>query len=160
VPNHGQILTPAQRAFATAARRAILATTRAGGRPRPVPVCFVLLGPDSDAGDAPVVYVPLDEKPKRSADPHALARVRDIVARPAVSLLVDRWDEDWERLGWLRLDGRAALVEPDVEPRARANALAALRVKYPQYAGHALEARPLIRIEIDSALGWGRLDGT
>ena len=50
---------------------------------------------------------PLDEKPKRSADPHDLARVRDVLARPAVSLLVHRWDEDWSRLGWVRLDGLA-----------------------------------------------------
>ena len=60
-----------------------------------------------------------------------LARVRDMLARPAVTLLVDRWDEDWSRLGWVRIDGRAAIVEPGP---GHAAAIDALRAKYPQYA--------------------------
>jgi hypothetical protein len=37
-------------------------------------------------------------------------------------------------------------------------AIAALRAKYPQYVGHDLEARPLIRIGRLSAVAWGPLD--
>ena len=33
----------------------------------------------------------LDEKRKRVSDPHRLARVRDLLARPQVTLLVDRY---------------------------------------------------------------------
>ena len=101
---------------------------------------------------AAVLYVAIDDKPKRTADPHRLARVRDIVADPRVSVLVDRWDEDWSRLAWLRCEGRATLLEPGVErrpPSGRA-AIAALRERYPAYAGHDLEARSLLRIEIAS----------
>ena len=144
------VLSPGDRAFLVEARRAVLATLTPDGRPRLVPVCFVL------DPDRPVVYTPLDDKPKRVDDVRDLARVRDIRERPAVTLLVDRWDEDWTRLAWLRLSGIAALIEagPD-RVGERAVAIAALRAKYPQYAGHRLEANPLIRIEIEAVARWG-----
>ena len=153
-------LTDGERDLLDSARRAVLATIAPAGRPRLVPVCFVWF--DAAAGDAgPVVYTPLDAKPKRVADPHRLARVRDILARPDVSVLVDRWDEDWASLGWLRLGGQARLIEPDAEAtRAdRDLALAALLAKYPQYADHDLGSRPLIRITVTDASSWGDLDG-
>ncbi len=152
----------AQRAFVAAARQAVLATTGPTGRPRPVPVCFVLLDRPDPTGAPSVtrLYTPLDEKPKRSADPRALARVRDILARPAVSILFPRWDEDWSRLGWVRIDGLAALVEPPAraDGSEHAAAITALRAKYPQYLAQRLERRPLIRIEIQRTVTWGRLD--
>lgn len=163
------ILTEAERRFLAAARRAVLVTSDAAGRPRPVPICFVLIGD----GEPPTVYSPLDEKPKRHADPHRLARVADIAARPEVALLVDRWDEDWTRLGWLRCRARATLLEPEgadavagaTTERAgagataeRAAAIAALRAKYRQYANHDLDGRPLIRLVLTAATSWGDLD--
>jgi hypothetical protein len=36
-------------------------------------------------------------------------------------------------------------------------AIGALRAKYEQYADHALEDRPLIRISVSSATSWGDL---
>lgn len=137
------------------ARTAVLATIDPTGRPRLVPVCFVIQGA---GGDSPAIYSPIDEKPKRTTGPHRLARVRDIAARPEVSILVQRWDEDWTRLAWLRLHGTAELVEPDDAAAGieRAEAIAALRDKYPQYAGHDLEARPLIRIRPSQATSWPR----
>ncbi len=68
----GRVLTPAARAFLAGARRAILATVAPDGRPRLVPVCFAL-APDDDARGRPILYTPLDEKPKRVGDPHHLA---------------------------------------------------------------------------------------
>ncbi len=138
------ILDPAERAFLEAARTAILATIGPAGRPRLVPICFVLEGA--------TVLSPLDEKPKRTDDPRSLARVRDILERPDVELLVHRWDEDWSRLAWLRLDGEGRLVEPGA---VADGTLAALRAKYPQYATHRLEERPLIAIEIERTRAWG-----
>jgi PPOX class probable F420-dependent enzyme len=143
-------LSPAQRAFLAPARRAVLATIASDGRPRLVPVCFVL-----DPA-RPIAYSPLDDKPKRVDDVRDLARVRDILARPAVSLLVDRWDEDWTKLAWLRIGGRATLLEPAPENGSEhAAATARLRAKYPQYATHRLEANPLIRVTIDAVTSWG-----
>jgi PPOX class probable F420-dependent enzyme len=101
------------------------------------------------------VYSALDEKRKTVADPRALARVRDIGTRPHVAVLVDRWDEDWAQLAWLRLEGKAALLEPADDPaREHAHAVGLLRARYPQYATHALEERPLIKIAVERVSGW------
>lgn len=137
-----------ERAFLGGARRALLATTAPDGRSRLVPICFVL---DSVQ---PVLYSPIDEKPKTLDEPRRLARVRDLLAEPLVSILVDRWDEDWARLAWLRCLGRATLLEPGAE---HGLAVIALRAKYPQYATHRLEARPMIRIVIEQTKSWGPL---
>jgi PPOX class probable F420-dependent enzyme len=147
-------LTPPERRFLAEARRATLATIDPEGMPRLVPICFVLAAAPDERGRALVVS-PLDEKPKRVRDPLALARVRDLLSRPRVRLLVDRWDEDWSRLGWLRLDGVASLVEPGAAGHGAA--LVALRRKYPQYVRQRLETRPLVRIALEGASSWGDL---
>jgi len=148
------LLTPTELAFLAAARSAVLATIDDGGAPRLVPICFVVI-------ESPrlVLHSPLDEKPKRIVDPHDLQRVRDILVRPEVALLIDRWSEDWTRLGWLRLRGLADLVEPDDASATGEHAVAvtALRRKYPQYETHRLDERPLIRIVIERSRSWGNL---
>jgi PPOX class probable F420-dependent enzyme len=146
------LLDPAELAFLVAARRAILATIDPDGRPRLVPVCFIV---EAVGGERPRLLTPLDDKPKATGDKRALARARDIAARPAVSLLVERWDEDWTRLAWLRLYGTATLLEP---PDVPADAVARLRTKYPQYATHDLESSPLIAIDVERASSWGALE--
>jgi PPOX class probable F420-dependent enzyme len=102
-----------------------------------------------------VLYTPIDQKPKQSADPLSLARVRDILARPRVAVLVDRWDEDWTRLGWVRLTGTAGLLEPGHAEHP--GAVAALRGKYPQYASQRLHEHVIIRVAIERATAWGAL---
>ena len=146
-----QPIAPIQRAFLEGARRAVMATEAPNGRPRLVPICFVL------DPDGPVLYTPLDDKPKRSDDRLALARIQDIAARPAVTILADRWDEDWSRLAWLRCDGRAWLLPPPGPGHAAA--VAALREKYPRYASHDIGSRPLIAVTIERSVGWGDLGG-
>ncbi len=144
------LLSAAQRAFLESARRAVLATIAPDGHPRLVPICFVV------AGEPPILYTPIDDKPKRSHDPLALARVRDIEADPRVTVLVDRWDEDWTRLAWLRCVGIATVTPPSKTDHP--DVVAALRAKYPPYAGHRLEVRPLIRVTIERATSWGTID--
>ena len=149
-----QILTDGERRFLAEARRATLATMSPDGRPRLVPVCFVL-GARPDRVGRPLVYTPLDEKPKRDADPRRLARVRDLLILPEATLLVDRWHEAWSNLAWLRAYGAGELLEPQPHEREEhATAVAALREKYPQYADHAIDERPIIRIAIDRVLSW------
>jgi PPOX class probable F420-dependent enzyme len=146
------VLSATQRALLDETRRAVLATVAPDGRPRLVPICYSL-GPTEA-----IIYTPIDDKPKRDDDPLALARVRDIAADPMVSVLVDRWDEDWSRLAWLRIEGQATLVTPADGPAEHAAAVAALRSRYPQYATHRLESRPLIRIAIERVTDWGALE--
>jgi PPOX class probable F420-dependent enzyme len=142
-------LSAAQRTFLATARRAVLATVAPDGRPRLVPICFVL------DGDPPILYTPIDDKPKRTDDPLSLARVRDIAADPRVTVLVDRWEEDWTRLAWLRVEGRATLLKPASASDKHAAVVAGLREKYPLYVTHRLEQRPLIRITLERIVRWG-----
>jgi PPOX class probable F420-dependent enzyme len=142
------VLSPQHVAFLDGTRRAVLGTVTADGAPRLVPVCFALL----EFRDGQVIVSALDEKPKRPGDLHRLARVRDIEERPRVSLLADRWDEDWARLAWLRVDATASLMEPG-HP-AHPEAVRALRAKYEPYRAHRLEAKPIIRLEPIGTTWW------
>lgn len=149
-------LSREHRALLLTERRATLATLAPDGRPRLVPCCFAL-GVDEGAT---VIDTPIDAKPKASADPMRLARVQDIRRDPRVTLLVDRWDEDWARLAWLRVEGTARLLVPWA-PRdagAHRSALVALRARYPQYRDQRLETLPVIRIAPTRMTGWAPAD--
>ncbi|GIG21276.1 PPOX class F420-dependent oxidoreductase [Cellulomonas chitinilytica] len=102
------------------ARRAVLATTGAGGEPHLVPVTFALLDDD-------VVVHAVDHKPKRTTD---LRRLRNIADNPQVAFLVDRYDDDWSALWWVRADADAVVVAGGPQHEA---AVAALVGRYPQY---------------------------
>lgn len=142
-------LTATQATFLRDERVARFATVGPDGAPHLVPVCYHAT---LDADGVTALDIALDEKPKGVA-PHALRLVRNLLANPAVALLIDRYDDgDWDRLTFLRVDGRAALLEPG-DP-AHAPAVAALRAKYPQYRAMALESRPIIRITPTGASGW------
>lgn len=145
-------LTIAGRALLEAARRATLVTIAPDGRPRPVPCCFVIGSDESRL----VIDTPIDGKPKASLEPMRLARVRDIDRDPRVTLLVDRWDEDWSRLAWVRVDGTARILLPASarDARARVAAIEALRARYPPYVHHRLEDLPIIRIVPTAITGW------
>ena len=124
------------------ARVGHLATADAGARPHVVPVCFVA------AEDA--VYIALDEKPKRRS-PLALKRVRNIRENDHVALVVDHYEEDWRRLRYALVFGRAALLSEGPEHR---DAVSRLRAKYAQYRGMTLENAPLIKIRLARIVGW------
>lgn len=134
----------------------MLGTAAPDGRPRLVPIAYAVAVALADTAQWPLVlYSALDEKPKSVMDPRALARVRDVLARPQVSVLVDEWSEDWTRLSWLRLDGSAKLIEHSHDhPAEHQAAVSLLRDRYPQYATHRLEERPILRIEIERVVGW------
>lgn len=103
-----------------AARVGYLATVRTDGRPHVVPIVFAV--------QDDVVYSIADPKPKDGPD---LLRFRNIRANPWVSLVVDEYDEDWERLWWVRVDGRASIVD---DGRERDLTIRLLQEKYEQYA--------------------------
>jgi coenzyme F420-0:L-glutamate ligase / coenzyme F420-1:gamma-L-glutamate ligase len=124
-------------------RVARLATVDTAGLPSVVPICY--------ADDGAAIYSALDEKPKRVA-PAALKRVRNLLARPDVALVVDDYAEDWSRLAYLLVRGRADLLEPGTPEHAAA--IDRLRTRYPQYHRMAIEARPVIRVRPTSARFW------
>ena len=133
------------RRFVADARIGHLATADSTGLPFVVPVCFVLLGS--------TLYSVLDEKPKR-AQLSNLRRVRNVVENPRAALVVDRYDEDWSRLGFALMRGQARLVEPGPE---QAEAVAALREKYAQYRAMRLDHRPALAIDVEHVSTWGVL---
>jgi coenzyme F420-0:L-glutamate ligase / coenzyme F420-1:gamma-L-glutamate ligase len=147
------ILSPSDRAFLGAARSATLATIAPDGRPRLVPICFVVGA--IEPGRSTRVYSPIDEKPKTTASPADLARVRDLLERPRASILADRWAEDWSQLRWVRLDVEGEVLSPGDDADAeREIAIERLRRKYPQYAGHRLEELPVLRFVLTGVTSW------
>jgi PPOX class probable F420-dependent enzyme len=140
-------------AFMASRRTATLATLSDSGQPRLVPICFVVA--ERHRSSVPIaVWSPLDTKPKRDADVRRLARVRDIQSRPEVTLLFERWSEDWSELAWLRADGRAELVDPADDAEAHRRAVEALSAKYPQYRSQPIDVRPMIRVVLIRATMW------
>jgi PPOX class probable F420-dependent enzyme len=133
----------AARAFVGSARVAHLATADRDANPHVVPICFALVDER--------LYSVVDDKPKRNA--RSLKRLRNIAANPSVAVIVDRWDEDWSRLAWVRIQGRAAVVADGAEYAA---AIAQLRAKYEQYrdARFAPASHPLIRVAIERVVAW------
>lgn len=131
--------------FLQAQRVARLATVDARDRPHAVPIVFAY----ADG----CVYTPVDLKPK-SAPPKRLRRVRNIAANPQVQVLVDHYDEDWRRLGYVQLRGRAELIERGSEYR---RALRLLERKYPQYADLPLSGRLVIKVTVGHVVSWGKL---
>lgn len=138
------MLTDAQRRFLDASRVAHLATADRSGVPHLVPVCFCLRG-DS-------LYVTVDEKPKRADVP--LKRLRNIGENPAVAVTADRWDEDWTRLGWIMLRGRALILAGGGE---HDQAQDLLRLRYPQYRAMDLAPLPVIAVRVARVSSWGHL---
>jgi PPOX class probable F420-dependent enzyme len=122
-----------------AARVARLGTLSGSGAPHLVPFCFALAGE--------VLYSAVDRKPKRT---RRLSRLRNVAADPRVAVLVDHYEEDWSRLWWIRLDGRALELEAGEEAEG---ALAQLQEKYPQYAATP-PAGPVLRIDVERWQGW------
>src|SRR3954451_8355955 len=136
-----------QVAFLTAQRAGRLATADRAGQPHVVPVCYVC--------DGRSIYIALDEKPKR-VPVERLKRIRNLLENGQVALVVDRYDDDWSRLAYVLVQGRAELIAPgNVEHTA---ALPPLRGRYPQYRHMALETQPMIAIRPSSITSWGALD--
>lgn len=122
-----------------AARVARLATADVRGVPHLVPVTFAAHGDE-------IVFA-VDHKPKTTTD---LRRLRNIAANPAVAFLVDRYDDDWARLWWVRADGFASVTTDAGEGTEPVEWLCA---KYPQYADHPPEG-PVVRVTVTAWRGW------
>jgi PPOX class probable F420-dependent enzyme len=116
-----------------------LATVRPDGAPHVVPVTFALLDEDR-------LVIAVDDKPKTT---RRLQRLANIEAEPRVSLLVDHYDADWQRLWWVRLDGTALVAAGGEGERL----LGPLVEKYPQYRD-APPPGPVIVVTIGTVRSW------
>jgi coenzyme F420-0:L-glutamate ligase / coenzyme F420-1:gamma-L-glutamate ligase len=131
------------------ARVARLATVDAAGAPHLVPVCFVY--------DGKAFYTAVDRKPK-TVPADRLARLRNIRTLPRVALLIDHYAEDWTRLWYVLVRGKARVLGRTAR-QERARALRQLRAKYRQYRQGMLTAEaPVIRIRPERITSWGNLE--
>ncbi|MGA9871708.1 MAG: TIGR03668 family PPOX class F420-dependent oxidoreductase [Rhodococcus sp. (in: high G+C Gram-positive bacteria)] len=122
------------------ARRALLSTVNPDGTPHLVPIVF--------AAVKDTLVSAIDWKPKSTRQ---LKRLENIRADPAVSLIVDNYDENWDDLWWVRADGSARVIDADSDDGAAA--IDALVAKYEQYSAAAPQG-PVIVIGKLSWRSW------
>jgi PPOX class probable F420-dependent enzyme len=139
------MLSQGERRFLAHQRVAHLATADKRAVPHVVPVCFAI--------SEHTLYVTIDEKPKRRPGT-ALKRLLNIAENPAVAVVVDRYDEDWARLGWVMLRGHAEILNEGTEHR---DAQVRLRSRYPQLGAMQIAKYPVIAVRIERATSWGNL---
>jgi PPOX class probable F420-dependent enzyme len=139
------MLSQGERRFLAHQRVAHLATADRRAVPHVVPVCFAI--------SEHTLYVTIDEKPKRRPGT-ALKRLLNIAENPAVAVVVDRYDEDWARLGWVMLRGHAEILNEGTEHR---DAQVRLRSRYPQLGAMQIAKYPVIAVRIERATSWGNL---
>jgi PPOX class probable F420-dependent enzyme len=116
-----------------------LATVSQEGRPHIVPIVFAI--------DGDILYFAIDAKPKTTTN---LKRLKNIAANPAVSVLVDHYEDDWSKLWWVRADGTARVVTESAEAGRATDLLAG---KYEQYR-RARPGGPVVAIHIARLSGW------
>jgi PPOX class probable F420-dependent enzyme len=127
----------------TASKVGSIATVRPDGSPHVVPFVFAV----SETRDGLVIYWCVDDKPKRSRQ---LQRLVNIRAHPAVEIEVNRYDDDWTQLWWVRASGIAREVTSIDE---RDGALAALATKYAPYIAHP-PSGPVVATQVERVAGW------
>ena len=86
-----------------------------GAAPHVVPVCFGLVDD--------TLYITIDRKPKRASD-RPLKRLGNILENPQAAIVFDHYDEDWRRLAWVMLRGRAEILADGARARPGAGAAA------------------------------------
>src|SRR4051794_25877067 len=94
--------TDAEIAFLSSHRVGRLATAGTDGCPSVVPFCYAIV----EMAQGHAIVSALDEKPKTVAVTD-LRRVKDIQANPQVSVVVDDYAEEWPKLAYVQISGRA-----------------------------------------------------
>lgn len=116
-----------------------LATADDLGRPHIVVTTFVVR--------EDVIFTAVDSKPKQSRN---LKRLRNVKINPRVSVLADRYEDDWTQLWWVRADGTATVIEDEAE---MAEPLRLLGDKYWQYRQNRPDG-PVIAVTVEHWTGW------
>ena len=118
------------------------------GLPHSVPICFALSGADT-------IYTPIDSKPKTSSR-KPLARITNIINNDEVVVLFDRYSEDWNKLGYVMVKGKASIVQNDHENLV---AVALLKQRYIQYKEqyYLPEDPTIIGVKVYDYISWGNV---
>ena len=116
-----------------------LGTADARGRPHVVVVTFAVEGD--------TIYTAVDQKPKAGTN---LKRLRNVGENPQVTVLADRYSDDWDALWWVRADGRAAVLS---DQRSMAEPLRLLAGRYWQYRA-APPTGPVLAVTVERWSGW------
>ena len=138
--------TPEQRRFLDTRLVAYLTTVDPAGAPHAVPVCFALA-----EGTAYVVSGGEGNLTGRRLD----KRLRNLAENPRASLAADHYEDDWDRVAWVRGDGMAEVFASGGE---HAEAVRLLRARYPQFDDMVLDGALVIALRIERVLSFGPLD--
>ena len=99
-----------------------LATVDQKSHPYVIPVVFVFYENS--------FFIPLDEKIK-TVNSKKLKRVKNIEKNPNVTLLIDKYQNDWKNLFFLMIQGKAKMIDGNSKLMDKIHKL--LISKYPQY---------------------------
>jgi PPOX class probable F420-dependent enzyme len=137
-------LPPPVAGFITSARVGRLATADADGQPMVVPICY--------AFDGAALYSAVDAKPKQSP-PEDLKRIRNLRENPRVSIVIDEYEEDWTKLRYVIIQGRAELLTDGPQ---FSHGVDLLTAKYAQYRtlGLPRERGLMIRVTPSRVSAW------
>ena len=117
-------------------------------QPYLVPVVFVFNGYN--------IFIPIDDKPKKTGNSNQLKRVKNIQKNPNISFLIDTYDEeDWNNLSYLMIQGKARIVVnrlKDIDTIKTAHSL--LSEKYLQYKNLVGMGDSCIVIDIQKVIKW------
>ena len=117
-------------------------------QPYLVPVVFVFNGYN--------IFIPIDDKPKKTRNSNQLKRVKNIQKNPNISFLIDTYDEeDWNNLSYLMIQGKARIVVnrlKDIDTIKTAHSL--LSEKYLQYKNLVGMGDSCIVIDIQKVIKW------
>jgi PPOX class probable F420-dependent enzyme len=125
--------------FISAGRVGRLGTADAAGQPLVVPICY--------AFDGESIFSAIDAKPKM-AGVERLKRIRNIRENAKVSVVIDRYDEDWTRLRYVIIQGEAGLLTKGAD---FSRAVDLLLAKYSQYRAMGLDRETGLVIRVKPA---------
>ena len=117
-------------------------------QPYVVPVVF--------AFDGNNIFIPIDNKPKKTKNSNQLKRIKNIQKNPNISFLIDIYDDkDWNNLSYLMILGKARIINivNDRDTIEKAHSL--LSEKYFQYKKViAIMRDNCIVIEVQKTITW------
>ena len=119
-----------------------LSTVDKNGNPHIVPIVY--------AYDGDLVYTPIDSKPKK-IEGTEIQRVKNIRNNSSVSVVIDDYSENWDKLSWVQIRGNAELT---TEGPLFDKGADLIINKYPQYAEMDLNISMIIVVNPKRIVSW------